>query len=208
MILDYIKATTNLYGIVSKDKVMEIYNSQNDGAISMEELEELVGEDSGEFLLKHHVGMYQNQFVSNKIDIMEHFHQMLQIKNYKPYYIPEKEELLKYTDSNYFEENKAYNDILAFLKTVFFRKSKAEKFAKEIHRSCVSLLTFHDYMAIYFDKHRRNIRLNRKGSEFLHLLMKMRHNTRAFELNGHTAEEVKDTAHPGEIEWLINYGVE
>ena len=208
MIIDYIKATTNLYGIVSKDKVIEIYNSQNDESITMDELENVVGEDRGEFLLKYHVGIYQNKFVSNRIDLTEHFHKILQIKEYKPYYIPEKEELLKYRDSDYFEENEAYNDMLAFLKTVFFRKSKAEKFAKDIQKSCRLLLDFHERMAFYFDEHHRNTRLNRRGTEFLHLLTVMRFNTRTFEFNGHTAEEVRKIAQPGELESLINYDVE
>jgi len=208
MIIDYIKATTNLYGIVSKDKVIEIYNRQNDESITMVELENVVGEDRGEFPLKYHLGIYQNKFVSLKIDLVEHFDQILEIQKDKPCYIPEKEELLKYVDSDYFHENKAYTEMLAFLKTVFFRKSKAEKFAKEMHRSCVSLITFHDFMAFYFDAHKNNARLNRKGSEFLHLLTKLRYNTRVFELNGYTAEELKGVVDSSEIEQLINYDVE
>lgn len=41
LIIDYIVALTNIYGIVPKDKVVEIYNMQNDDKITIEELENL-----------------------------------------------------------------------------------------------------------------------------------------------------------------------
>lgn len=63
-------------------------------------------------------------------------------------------------------------------------------------------------MAVYFDKYKRNIRLHLKGSEFVHLLMIMRYNTRAFELNGHTAVELKGIVSDREIKRLINIDVD
>jgi hypothetical protein len=38
--------------------------------------------------------------------------------------------------------------------------------------------------------------------------MIMRYNTRAFELNGHTAEELKGIVSDREIKWLINNDLE
>ena len=36
---EYIIALTNLYGIVSKEKVVEIYNTQNEDKIGMEQVD-------------------------------------------------------------------------------------------------------------------------------------------------------------------------
>lgn len=63
-------------------------------------------------------------------------------------------------------------------------------------------------MEVYFDKYKRNIRLHLKGLEFIHLLMIMRYNTRDFELNGHTAGELKGIVSNREIKRLINYDVD
>lgn len=40
LILEYLRATTNLYGIVPLEKVVEIYNQQNEDSIILADLEQ------------------------------------------------------------------------------------------------------------------------------------------------------------------------
>lgn len=46
----------------------------------------------------------------------EDYHHMLSMQSNKPYYIPPKDELLKYVDDFYIERNPSFNKMLAFMK--------------------------------------------------------------------------------------------
>lgn len=94
LILDYIRATTNLYGIAPFEKVMEVYNQQNDDQIGIEDLEVYIDQDLSEY----YVYVYYENFVHETILEFDDFELVLTKKGGKPYYVPEKEELLKYVD--------------------------------------------------------------------------------------------------------------
>ena len=51
LVMQYIKATTTLYGVVSMQKIVGIYNEQNDDAITLDNLKDY----SVEALEKEHV---------------------------------------------------------------------------------------------------------------------------------------------------------
>lgn len=112
MIRDYIVALTNLYGIVPKEKVVEIYNQQNEDKMTYVDL----GAVSTEDLEKGFVYVYPDHFVNDSIDEFDEFDIYMAEKAGKPYYVPKKQELLKYVDSLYFEDNKAYRKLIAYMK--------------------------------------------------------------------------------------------
>ena len=41
-ILEYMNALVNLYGILPKEKLLEIYNDQQDGSLTREDLEQVI----------------------------------------------------------------------------------------------------------------------------------------------------------------------
>ena len=104
----YIIALSNLYGMVHKDKVLEIYNSQNDDKIDLGDIEEILSDPpkvlEASFILTH-----KDYFVMEAIIENNEFNLMLKKKSYKPHYVPEKDELLEYINEGYFEESKQYN---------------------------------------------------------------------------------------------------
>ena len=89
-VADYIVALTNLYGLVHKEKVLEIYNQQNEEKVSIETIEAYL--ETGipwEFVYTH-----GNYFVHEAIYALDSFEEELALRRGKPYYVPEKKELL------------------------------------------------------------------------------------------------------------------
>lgn len=200
LLAQYLRAATNLYGVIHEKELREIYNSQNSPALGKQQFKEETRACSGEALAL----IKNNYFISLAVDDAEIFESTVKIQRGKPRYIPDKEEFLRYQDMKYFEVNEAYTGLLKFLRTCsLFRKAQAEESAKEIQRCCRGLLTFHDTMAYYWAQRRFNIRNKRKAQEFLYLLDILRHNTRAREFNGHTAVELLGIVDGREIRRLI-----
>jgi hypothetical protein len=80
---NYIIALTNLYGMVHKDKVVEIYNSQNEDQVSLADIELLLNNLTEEledaFILTH-----KDYFVMETIIDNNEFELMLRKKADKP----------------------------------------------------------------------------------------------------------------------------
>lgn len=113
-VIDYIMSLTNLYGLIHKDKVLEIYNMQNDEKIDAGVIEEIMN-DAQEMLAKNFVEFNGDYFVSQTIMEFDEFETQLMQRKGKPFYIPKKEELLKYKKETYFEVPKEYDDLLSYL---------------------------------------------------------------------------------------------
>lgn len=130
----YIIALTNLYGIVPIDKVVEIYNMQNEEQISFGDVEAYYYED----LSKHYVYAHKNHFVHETIMEFNDFESMLRKKADKPYYIPNQEELFKYSDPNYYEKPKQYHDLCKYSRKHFFAgdDERAELLCENIMWKC------------------------------------------------------------------------
>ena len=115
--IDYIVALTNLYGIVHKEKVSEIYNMQNKEQIEISEIEEIMRRNE-EVLRKQFIYIDGDYFVHEAIIAFDECDLYLEQKAGKPYYIPHKRELLKYTDSEYFEKQKSIISSLGSSKNI------------------------------------------------------------------------------------------
>src|SRR5690554_1963849 len=90
----HIVALTNLYGQVSVIQVMDIYNMQNEDQISVDEIVVYYYKD----LSKHHVYSHKKHFVHEAIIEFKKFGSLRRKKGKKPCFIPEQEELLRYSD--------------------------------------------------------------------------------------------------------------
>ncbi len=120
IIKKYILALTNLYGQVSVDLVTEIYNIQNEDQLSADDVEVYFYED----MSSQYVYPCKDHFVHETIMEFNDFNSMKKKKGDKPYYIPDKEELLKYSNMVYFEKSKQYNALLKYVKKNFFKNDE------------------------------------------------------------------------------------
>jgi preprotein translocase subunit SecA len=115
LLLDYAVALTNLNGVIDVEKVVEIYNSQNEPHIEIKDVELLIDEHEEE-LKRHFVLVEEGLFVHDSFLDFNEVLELMARKMNKPYYIPNKKELLRYTDDEYYEETIYTKRLYRFLK--------------------------------------------------------------------------------------------
>ena len=187
---EYIIALSNFYGLVHKDKFVEIYNSQNEDPVSLADAEELLSSPPEE-LEDAFIYPHKDYFVHETILENDDFEPMLKKKGDKPHYIPNKNELIKYVDEGYFEKTKQYTALLKYVKKNFFKgdDEKAEWLCEDIHGTCqfganmqVVLDVFNDRGVSFDDMEQVN--------EVMKLVMDLSNNIRIWENNGYTPHEI------------------
>ncbi|MEA3424159.1 MAG: SEC-C metal-binding domain-containing protein [Bacillota bacterium] len=187
LIKKYILALTNLYGQVPVEVVVDIYNSQNEDQIGIDDVLVYLDED----LSKHYVYAYKDHFVHETIMEFNDFTSMQKKKAEKPYYIPDKEELLKYSDMLYYEKPKQYYDLLTYVEKNFFsgHHEKAESLCQNIRWECLEGSDMQEVFDM-FNTFEVNFKDEKQVNEVLQLVMELSNNVRLWENNGHTANEI------------------
>lgn len=189
-LINYVIALSNLYGMVHKDKVLEIYNSQNEDQISPADVQALIGNPPQEltdaFVLTHN-----DYFIKESILEYNEFDLMFRKKIGKPYYVPAKDELLNYVDEFYFEKSKQYNDLLTYLEKNFFEPGdeKAENLAENIQGMCQFDVNISQIFDL-FNEMKLSFHNMDQTNKAMQLVMELSNNTRIWENNGHTPNEI------------------
>ena len=186
---DYIIALCNLYGMVHKKKVVDIYNMQHAEKITLKEVES-IQEKLPKEIDEAWIDVHQGYFVSSSILEHREFLYYIREKGSKPYYIPEKEELLKYLDGFYFEKTKEYHQFVHELKKNYkVNQEKAEDLVSDVVALCQfnystqGVISRLEEMGLVFsgEKDLNNV---------VKLIMNLMNNTRIWENNGYTPEEM------------------
>lgn len=188
-IKQYIIALTNLYGALRKEKVLEIYNLQNEDQLTMDDLNIFLDEKEDE-LVDNFVYPEGCFFVHQAIASTDSLEDMIREKADKPYYIPKKDKLLNYTDDNYFEKTEEYYDLLQYINKYLIKDLKeAKKLSEEIHGMCQFGIGLQQ---IYEILNKRNISFedSEKVNIFLMKVSTMSNNIRIWENNGFTPNEL------------------
>ena len=186
-IKQYIIALTNLYGQVPASKVTEIYNSQNDTQLSTQDVEAYLEED----MSQAYVYGYQGHFVHETVMEFNMFKKLRKQKRKLPYYVPEKQELLKYADMLYYEKPKAFHQLQRHLEQRYFKKDpgKAEMLTQNIRWECLEGLNKKRFAALMasFEVVPKN---QQQTSKIIDMVTELSNNLRRWELNGHTPKEL------------------
>ena len=185
----YIKALVELYGLVHKEKVVEIFNMQNWRKIDVKYMDKILENENAKIYFQTiEVDFYGDYFVSSPILFAESFEEALEVRRDKPFYIPEKKELLKYEDEDYFEVTKEYEELLSFLKEKLGDKDKAEYWAFQIQNSCKSLRMLYNMPVTIFQE--LEFEDEKVDYEFKKLIADLAYNTRIKDHNGNTPIEM------------------
>lgn len=186
----YIIALSNLYGMVPRDKVVEIYNSQNEDQINSGQVDRILANPPKD-LFDAFVFTKEDYFVIETILEEIGFDSMLRKKAGKPYYIPEKNELLNYFDQGYFEKSKEYNDLLNYLRENFFEAGdeKAQWLAEDIQGMCQFGAGLQSIFNLFNDR-KIDFEDRKQMSELVGIITELSNNTRIWENNGHTSMEI------------------
>lgn len=106
LISDYCRAAVRLYGVVPVEKLIEIFNGHNEIEATLEEfMNACEGSD-----VKNDAFTFHDGFVVG-IELLENdgYVHLLKAQEDKPYYIPSKNEFLKYNEEIYFEITPQFN---------------------------------------------------------------------------------------------------
>lgn len=188
LVTDYMKAVVNLYGICKRNKLVQIFNSQNSEALTHEELDEIC---------KLHLGRqqdydcYEDNLISNYFEEgqEEELEELQHQAQDKPFYIPEREELLRYADSLYDERTLQLERLTTHIKKrIIPDQELAEVIADDLQLAC-SMEASLDELLDEFE--RREIPLtDRQIDDLLPLLAEVRNHTRLWANRGFTPAEL------------------
>lgn len=189
LVIDYIISLSHLYGIVPIEKVIDIYNMQNEEHISMEDMDWII-ENESDVLENHFVYEDGDFFTYETIFINGESGLYLEHQAGKPYYIPEKNELLKYKDQFYFEKPTSYRDLVNYItrELVDGDRERAEVISESIQGFThveASLHTIFDYVQIHTEFKREE-----QMYELLDLMTELSNNTRLWANRGFTPNEL------------------
>lgn len=206
LLIAYVVALTNLYGIAPKDIVLEAYNTQNQKRVTKEDLEKEVKASAAD-LAQHFVISMEEYFVDDslvmfKADIPE----LLEEKADKAHYIPEKEELLRYQDDYYFEKTTAYQVFFDYMKNYFHGE---EEYTQKVCEQVYDTIHLDEDTSNTFNElERMGVRLKTEEQVLnIHKLVEeMFYYMRLWQNNGHSLVEIAEMQ--GEpVENLYSSGV-
>jgi hypothetical protein len=188
-ILCYCIALVNLYGIVSLDRVVDTYNMQNKDNIGVAELVGIVN-DNSEYLRENLVMVQNDELIAMEIKMLDDYDKEKGYKGNKPYYIPEREELLRYSDYTYFERTKSYDNLVEFLEDLFKDRYKAEELANDIRIFLKSVDGIVN-LGYFFEENDLMVKDSKDAEKLMELIKGLADNTRLWSNNGYTPREME-----------------
>ena len=184
LIFKYLQATTNLYGIVPPEKVVEIYNQQNKDKIDLKDLVQYSDQSYSFF------EYFEGYFAHDALFVGDGLWEVEIEQSGKPYYVPPKQELLKYTDDTYIEKPPEYWRLYNYIaKNITDAPEMLEDLMEDIHLTCALDFSIDSAMDEF---NRRNIEFESEAQaiETIQLIVGLANNTRTWENRGHTPNEI------------------
>lgn len=190
LIYDYIVSLVNLYGIVHKEKVLEIYNEQNNKPSEIATIDEIMRNDA-EMLKENFVFIEGSYFVHEAIILFDDINDVLAERIGKPFYVPRKNELLKYKDQFYFEKTLQYKRMFRYVTKhlVDGNREKAKELCEEIQLMCQQENSVGEIFNLLnnFDI---DFESEQEVGEMLNLVSDLKNHTRLWANNGHMPSEL------------------
>lgn len=202
----YIKSLINLYGIVPKDKVIEIYNMQNEDVIDLDDIKKV----TNKYFKKNSLYVEHEDYFMEDSMLEDGTFQNLKIKQQnKPYYVPEKEELLKYEEELFPVVTIEFKKLKDFIKKEFVNGDEelAEDICYDIRMECAMDFTI-DNVMLHFKRRDITFKNEKQVQNLIGLIMELANNTRLWENNGHTPQEIFDKLEKPNLRPLPNKPLE
>lgn len=201
---EYFEAVNNFYNIIPLNKVFRIINKQNEEQYSEDDFlafAEIARHERRYYSILGMEELYESEPESKPMDreiISEYllqydddYDEMAAAKRGKPYYIPPKEELLKYADEYYFERNPYYTALESFvIENIEQDKEKIED-VMQCFLFSIKQKNSDPYEALDFAQMTHpNAHISKeKYKEFILLYINLHNNTRNPFNNGFTPSE-------------------
>lgn len=182
----YARASVNLYGIISRNDFIDIFNKQNKDQTSKEEIYILLLP----IVLKGGWYCFYKEYIVH-YSFFEDFDQvdyLLVLNADKPRYVPEKNEFLKYVSEDY-EDNDHWWNVRRFMGHVFGYSKNTSEGYEELKNYMTYDEGVSEFGAI-LDKYHLIFDDDKQLQEFINLIMIAKNNTRIWENNGYTPSEL------------------
>ena len=189
-LLDYVISLTHLYGLVHKDKVLEIHNIQNDTPATAQDMD-IILQNLPPELEDNYVLVEQDYFVHEHILMHYEFAEQLKQRTGKPFYIPDKTELLRYKNNLYFEMTPQYVALRTYLTKHIFAgdERRADDLTDDIQVVCHLDFNIQEVINT-FGYHHAEVESEKQIDDIMKLARDLSNNTRLWENNGHTPLEL------------------
>ena len=115
----YLKALTNLYGVVPIQKTIEIFNEHHDQHIDVDTLR-CIDYDRRSNEITEFIGVKEGCFFNLAVLIDDNLDSLLKSKTDIPYYIPDKEKNKRYTGRDYFVEDEEFIELRQFFRDKYW----------------------------------------------------------------------------------------
>lgn len=199
LIAKYATASVFLYGMLSVDEFVRIFNRYEPSVkTTLEEaflaLQRLAKTNDVEYSLKNNIisGPEFQPCFDDYEDDVKYFRSA---QRGKPRYLPDKEEFLRYLESSYREPEKPYSDLKAYI-----FKHKLTNRGEGIRGVDGDLLDLHEFIQSgilsagqeleFFTDKGYSFKDMNAANAFMQLVMNVHNNTRMFENNGFTPNEI------------------
>jgi hypothetical protein len=203
----YFNAMNNFYQTIPLKRMLRIINSQNDEPYSEEDFlafAEIVRHERHFYYIVGREELYddvpeskpiERELVHESLLEFDIYYEMFAHKLDKPYYVPPKDELLKYEDDFYEEKTPQYNAMAEFAEKNLLRfyneNFDVDEIMGEIMFEVQSFDSTPDDALDFMGKAGRNIALSKeKYAEFAKLYVALNNNTRNPYNNGFTPTEM------------------
>lgn len=188
LVSQYVDACVNLYGVCSIGTVYEIYLGQHTSAETMTP-EEFAG--SAKLLMSDRQAWFyeDGNFISEGIDGEEELKRLLHDIEDKPYYIPDKQQFLKYADDLYFDWTLQLESLKTYLLKSFPKNAVlVENLVDEIQLVCQMDESMDE---VIYELERRGLEFNTEAQfeRFIKLVIDVKNNTRLWANRGYTPNE-------------------
>lgn len=197
LVLQYLLAATHLYGTISLEQIVDIYNEQNEHAMTIDEFENIAN-----FFLQRTqtYDWYNDQLISSYFeeDNMDEYEALLKLMNGKPRYVPSKESLLKYADVMYYEITPSFKQLHSYLiEELHINVMLAEEIIDDVQFACSMEEPLQE---IVFEIERRDVIFKDKKQlqKVTALVIELYNDTRLWSNVGYTPAEV--ASFPQELE--------
>lgn len=189
LLYNYLMAAVNLYGLVAPAKLVEIFNAQN-GDDPVTEAELLQHLDSFLVRTDQYFDLQRGTIVSLDMEDQEFDDLMSKVQG-KPYYVPDKQEFLKYADPDYFEMTPQLASLRDFV-TKEFRLDReiAEYLVDDIQLGCSMEASLEDLL-YEFERRNLDFKSQKQAQQTVALIADVYDHTRMWSNAGHTLDELR-----------------
>lgn len=186
MVDSYARAAVNLYGIVSREDFVDIFNKQNIEKTTVEEIYILLLP----LVLKEGWYCFYKEYIVHYLffDDFDYADYLLKNQADKPRYIPQKDEFLKYVIEDY-KDNNSWQNVSGFMFETFGYSGNT----LEGYRSIKDYITYSsgiNELGPILDSYNFTFQSQKQVQEFLDLIMNAKNNARIWENKGYTPFEL------------------